>query len=284
MADARALLVVLAALAMCAGAARAQAPPTTVEGVTVEARPKPVEKQAHDYVQALTAPSYEESLARWTQPICPMVAGLPRDKGEYVLARLTQVAMQARAPLSRKAKCRANFIIVVTDQPEALIAGWRKRNRELFGSAMPPTIRRFVEEERPVRVWRNDTTADTGGAPPADDPTGPRIMRQINDSRLEWNALVTFSSVVVIVDTSRMSGVTFAQLTDYVAMAGLAKLDLDAKLGGAPSILALFREPGAASGLSPWDRAFLKELYATNPVYRLQRVTIARQVAETVAP
>jgi hypothetical protein len=75
------------------------------------------------------------------------------------------------------------------------------------------------------------------------------------------------------------------QVTDYIAMAGSTEVDLDAHLEGARTILSLFSMAGDARppGLSDWDRSFIKELYRTNPVYRRQRVLIAKAMFADVA-
>jgi hypothetical protein len=67
---------------------------------------------------------------------------------------------------------------------------------------------------------------------------------------------------------------------------GLAKLDPDARLGDAPTILKLFdaAPEGAPAGLSDWDQAFLKSLYATDPSSKLQRSQIPQAMVPEIAP
>ncbi len=80
---------------------------------------------------------------------------------------------------------------------------------------------------------------------------------------------------------------TVGQVADYVALAALADVDLDARTGDAPSILRLFDAPapGAAApeGLTDWDRAFLKALYHTPQNSRLQRGEIAGHMLRDIA-
>jgi len=58
-----------------------------------------------------------------------LVAGLPRDKGEFVLARLSQVASDAGIPLAPE-KCAPNFLVVVTPDPDEM--------RRLLNEDSPP--------------------------------------------------------------------------------------------------------------------------------------------------
>ena len=88
------------------------------------------------------------------------------------------------------------------------------------------------------------------------------------------NAASGFLSVFAIIDTHRTEHTTLDQLADYVAMAGLTRIDPDASLGSAPSILRLFaasRENEPVS-LSSWDAAFLKALYQSSQTSRTQQL------------
>ena len=79
---------------------------------------------------------------------------------------------------------------------------------------------------------------------------------------------------------------SWGQVTDYIAMAGAAKVDLDARGGESPTIMSLFVASGdaKAKALSDWDRSFIKELYATNSLDIHQRVWIAKAMFNDVAP
>jgi len=94
-----------------------------------------------------------------------------------------------------------------------------------------------------------------------------------------------FSRVFVIVDRTRLRGVESGQLADYVAMVGFAKLKPDAHLGDAPTILKLFNgaPQDAPSGMTLWDQAFLKSLYATEQTAKAQRGQIARAMVREIA-
>jgi hypothetical protein len=90
----------------------------------------------------------------------------------------------------------------------------------------------------------------------------------------------------VIVDWTQVQGVTYEQLGDYAGMAGLADIKPNAQLGDVPTILSLFNgtpQP-ALAGLSDWDRAFLKSLYTTDQVSRLQRSDIADEGSRRAPP
>ena len=86
------------------------------------------------FVGQIAAKPYESSLARWqtVAPICPLVAGLSREDGEYILARLSKIAAAAGAPLAPE-HCKPNLYIVVSADPDALLKAWNKRDVWMFG-------------------------------------------------------------------------------------------------------------------------------------------------------
>src|ERR1700675_2279596 len=48
---------------------------------------------------AIARPYSRESLLRWDHAMCPLVAGMNHEAGEFVLLRLSQIARAPRAPL-----------------------------------------------------------------------------------------------------------------------------------------------------------------------------------------
>ena len=105
-------------------------------------------------------------------------------------------------------------------------------------------------------------------------------------SHLTLNAVWDISRVFVIVDQTRLKGVSRGQLADYVAMVGLAEVKPGARLGDADTILTLFEAAPQAGrpGMSDWDRAFLKSLYASEARSRLQRSQIASNMVRVIVP
>lgn len=88
-------------------AAPAQAPsaPDTSERtqeVTVTANRIELEKRVSGFVSQIAAPENgAEGLARWeAPPVCPLVSGLSRQDGEFILERLSEIAHRAGVPLA----------------------------------------------------------------------------------------------------------------------------------------------------------------------------------------
>jgi hypothetical protein len=286
--------------------------------VTVTARRLDLTPRVEKFVtQIAAAENGGEGLARWQlPPVCPLVSGLPRRDGEFILERVSEIARGAGVPLADE-HCHPNLYVLVTDQPEDLLRGMEKRNRAYtFGfdaSFYPPietpagVVDAFITTPRAVRVWYSSAEKDAWGKPlgycpaselfsqcvtnphsPACDPTqyyrcGSAVA---GGTHLQFNTLWTFSRVFVIVDSTHLHGVQLGQLADYVAMTGLAKLKPGAQLGDAPTILKLFdgAPRDAPAGLTEWDQTFLKSLYATDQKSHLQRTQIARAMVREIIP
>ena len=304
--DCRAALAVAALLLTAlAHAGPAAAPPSDqtakpLPEVTVEADRIALERRLFTFVTEITrSATREESLRVWRTPICPLVAGMPRAQAEFVLLRISQAAQAAGAPLAGET-CRPNLYVVFTREPDALIKTWRARSSATFGGVYgtPAAVDRFVSRKQPVRVWYNREFGSAAGAPLSSDTSmegiglngaaGTVVNHFVEDSRLVHNEVVLFSSVIVVVDGNRVVGLQFGQLADYVAMAALTEIDLDAPLGSAPTILRLFaaRAAGEAppAGLTSWDASFLQALYATPVNAVMQRGIIANRMVRALAP
>src|SRR5580700_493100 len=100
------LLVAIATAALClfpASPGSADPPPA----VTIEAQRyrEQLRQEVNEFIHAtIVKPHSDESLLRWDSPVCPLVAGMKREEGEFVLRRLSEVARTAKAPLAGE-KC-----------------------------------------------------------------------------------------------------------------------------------------------------------------------------------
>ena len=256
-----------------------------VPGVTVEAERQRTQLR-HD-VDAFVASSIvlahtdDQTIERWTyKPICPMVAGLTQQQGEFVLGRISKIAAQAGAPLA-STKCRSpNLFVIVTSDPASLIKKLES-TRSAFNREMSARQKTDFERDRPVRTWYNagtvsldgtlviemlDTSSsrarngsDRNGQTPVFNNMPSQYGSRLNASTVTHDIL----SVIEIVDRRSTVGLNMNQLADYVAVAGLAQVDLDKDLGSAPTILNVFRAPAdaKASGATSWDIALLTALY-----------------------
>jgi hypothetical protein len=285
----RQIAVAATASFVVAALAQPATPDKVTEEVIVQGTRPEVEKRVNTFVKGVTHRGRAvESLVRWNKPICPLVAGIPADQGEFILRGISQATRDAGAELADE-KCKPNFHVVLTPEPEQLLDLWRKRAPKLYGMTPPAQVRRILGKPRPVRAWYNVWDAcgqgvDTGTIIGGDTNFGlaagtPYGTGCLKDSRLTFSAVQTISSVIVVVDLDDTKEIKLGPLTDYISMVGLTDVDLDGDWGDEPTILRLFAARDATTQkLSIWDRAFLKALYQTSQTDRHQRTQIARSM------
>lgn len=273
-------------------------PKVELETITVEAARERarVAQQVNQFVSAIAVKRTDQSLANWQReiPICPLVAGLPRGEGEYMLTRLSQIAASAGAPLAPQ-HCKPNLFVVVTSEPNALLKAWNKRDVYLFDNGDDhggTEIRKFLDAKFPIRAWYNVEIYNDDGTPlnymdttPGLPLQGARKNVHARASRISFGDVRDLSSVIVLIDASRAKGVSYGQLAAYVGMVGLAEIKIDTAVSSVPSILQLFSDIAkpAPTGLTEWDEAFLKGLYHSNHFDEKQISAIKTSMVRDIA-
>jgi len=278
--------------------------------VTIQAS-KELRHEVDNFVTAVVArPPPHESLLRWNKPICPLVVGLPRNWGELILARISQAARDAHAPLAGS-HCRPNLFVVVSAQPDQVLKQWMARNPKVDTRDGLAPLKRFLHSALPIRTWYNPEPSCAGGvAAPgsaalntaiglpgaglakhvgAGNPSGsmgPSYCDNSIDTHLTYGDVRSISYAIVVADTNRLTQkhVKLEQLAAYVSLVGLVDIQSGADGAGAPTILSLFHDPKPPEGLTPWDRALLYSLYNTSQSAMLQLTDMEVSMARKIAP
>jgi hypothetical protein len=284
------ILAAAALLAMpCAGQ-----DPTELGSVDVESsrRNPRINEQVSEFVTAIVPSTRHESLSRWSVPVCPAAAGLTGPEVEFVEKRIGAIAAEAGIPVGPPG-CAPNFAVIVTSDPEAFLREWWKAEPRLFNKDRGVGgVERVIRTEQPVRVWHNVCNVPPSLARNfhmnvawdcnAGGELGSRITRAVVRS---------IYTAFIVVDFDHIQGMTFGQVTDYVAMVGLAQLRTDEQLrddahaDAVPTILTLFRDGGAdrVTAMTDWDRAFLKSAYASRDGSVTELTQIKLKMTEQLA-
>lgn len=128
--------------------------------VTIEASKerKALRLKVDHFVTSVVVQPYDDALDRWGSPICPLVAGLPKNWGELVLERISKAAIDAHAPLDGRA-CHPNLYVLATDYPDPLLKKlWARGGyRDMYRSndVGIEIVKQFMQSKRPIRVWYN---------------------------------------------------------------------------------------------------------------------------------
>jgi hypothetical protein len=295
-------LVLGLSLALAAAEALAAPPPTapaaTVEGVTVQA-PKPLPErlpeQVNRFVGAHSAISRINHLSRWAGPICPQTYGLTPDLNAFVTARVKIVAADIGAPAARDAKagdaCSVNVLVVFTTTPQALMDDVRDNHSKMLGFHYFAQAKRLATVTRAVQAWYMTGSGGKHQIPEPDDEFRP-MPGGAAGSRLSDGLTSKFMAVLVVVDTAKVAGREIGAVADNIAMLTLAH-SLPGKTCSELSTIVDLLNPACPegaepTGLTPYDRAYLRALYAIEPTEFLaaQRSEIGTHILKelTAAP
>ncbi len=267
----------------------------TLQEVTVTAQRAKLAKRVTAFVDKMTGPSFDGGVPRWGKPVCLLVSGLRREAVEFIRSRVDDVARASGIPLAAGG-CHPDLYVLVSRQPQQLLRAMDSHHRWFYfgNNAHWGVVHEFISTPGPVRVLYRDAN----DAPPGEVPSFPIVHSAkagpITESEDNWNydshaAAYSFRWYVfrafVIIDGSRLEGVTLGQFADYVAIVGLAQVRPADSLADTPTILKLFdgSSRAAPARMTDWDRAFLKSIYATNPGSHGQRWHVVQSMMSEIA-
>lgn len=237
------------------------------------------------FVAEVAAPARARGYARWHRSVCVGVHNLKNDLAQYIVDRISNAALNVGLEAGEPG-CTPQVNIIFAVDGQQMAANMVESEPRLFRPVMGQAgmdlgleaLDDFAESERPVRWWHVSVpiAAATGqaaiGLPnsacPA--PCAPVVTVE-GPSRLHSGIRDDLAYVIIIVDASAVTGTTWQQLADYLTVISLAQIDPRANLQEFDSILNLFTNPSAYSGLTDWDQNYLHAVY-TFPQERVRRI------------
>lgn len=255
------------------------------EAITVEnsrLRAEQVRVQAGTYAKAGLPPNPDYGqFARWQAPPCISVRGIADPAlADRVKARIAAAATDAGLATD-KPGCKPNLTVAFTDDARGLVGLVKARKRSALPPFEPRLFAALDSATLPVRWWHVLGPAGSGGGIGTPDagalasassnatqlgnvlPAGPNAVgtSSWNSSLVDTNLSIWVRAGVAVVDVNLATGVSLDALADYVALVMIAPMRLPAGDPGVPSVLSLFQPGTTATGLTSWDRAFIKGLY-----------------------
>jgi hypothetical protein len=262
------LAMLAAVLALSAGgqdAAPQDPPETRLDDVVVDGRT--LRELVRDFTSEVVAPPVGRGPARWDQKVCVGVANLRREAAQVIVDRVSAIALEVGLEIGEPG-CSPNILILASEDGKgaarALVEAAPRAFRPGYAGASRSVrqLELFQDSDAAVRWWHVSlpTMSDIrvaavrlpGEAAPYIYQDGSRLTTRIqNDLRRAF----------VVVDLSKMEGITFQQLGDYVGMVAMAQIDPDADTRGYDTILNLFDTDRRVSGATQWDVSYLGSLY-----------------------
>jgi hypothetical protein len=213
--------------------------------------------------------------------VCISVRGIPDAAlADRVKARIAAAAGDAGLPAD-KPGCKPNLTVAFTDDARRLVGMVKARKRSALPPFEPRLFAALDSATLPVRWWHVLGPAGSGGGSSAPDagalasattngvplgnvlPAGPNAVgtNSFSASLIDTNLAVWARAGVAVVDVNLATGVSLDALADYIALVMIAPMRLPAGDPGVPSVLTLFQPGSTVTGLTSWDRAFIKGLY-----------------------
>jgi hypothetical protein len=289
------------ALGACAssGPARSTRTASADRDVTVTTPSPPTEEElagdslyqfiAHHATTYFSSTSTTRNLARWRggkQSICPQTVGLDPGYNTFVTMRLRALAAYVGAPVQSDPQCKDNVQILFTSNPQERmdeVMKWATAPatfgnrysggmRDLLAYASGHAIQGWYLTTRGGAIVLN---TDVGLVGLDVRPVWPqftenwrsvdRVGTRIGGSS---GSGIGIGMVILVVDTTKVSGYTIGTIADYLAMLTLSVVQSPDHCDPLPSILDLMssncgrREKPVA--ITAGDLAFLKALYYRN--------------------
>ncbi|MBN8815064.1 MAG: hypothetical protein J0J06_06420 [Sphingomonas sp.] len=285
----RALIAVLLSAMPAAALAQSSAPAAPNDDIVVRDRRTADRKAVERYVGEISVRT-DTQLARFHQPICPVVIGLPRDYAAIVERRIVADALAAGMSVDRKTKCSPNLIVVIAENGSALVADIRRRRSGWLEGLTAGEIDALIAPA-PARAWsvtslRNE---DGQGLKKTRDEAGPNPLGGIPTLRVMSASIIKaptrqdMEASFVVIDEAATVGFSLRQIADYAAMRGLAHTRPPAPGGTIDTILTLLDgSPTPPRSLTATDSAYLRALYASDgrSAAVTERSAIARRIAK----
>ena len=282
-------LFALSALLMVGGLqASAQ---TTTESVTVEGS----RRAYHEFSKTFSTPTQVSGkMARWERRACPIVVGQNEHYAAFITQHIKYVALAAGAPVNTAADCRPNIEIVFTTTPQALLDTVRKDHQSYLGYFTSlDQADALAKVTKPIQAWYATETTDVKGRtyldsghqlingdnipnmsgtpfPDSEIVAGGRgrmldlpPFRAVIGSRLNDGIHTGFAHVLIVVDSSKLSGQEIVPLADYISMLALTQINSLDACQALPSIVnKMAADCGhPADSLTQFDLAYLQGLY-----------------------
>ena len=223
-----------------------------------------------EFIGEITAPPAGRGLARWDRRVCIGVHNLEQTAAQYLVDRISKLALDVGL-VPGEPGCGPNVIIIFTTDGRQLATRLVEDERKFLRPTGEGGVHRglagldrFAESDKAVRWWQVSmpVSAQSGiAALELPNGLGPPVIGVAGPSRIHSGVVDSLQRVIVVVDSTKLTGTTWQQLGDYLAVVSLTQVDLEANPASFDSILNLFTNPKAYSGLTDWDRTYIQALY-----------------------
>ena len=251
-------------LILAVASAEAQDAPQSAsqeQGIVVTGQTEITPKIVHRYVRQISS-SVDGQLTRFREPVCPGVVGFEERYNVLVAQRIRAVAVAAGVKLAG-ADCRANLVVVIAADADALVRTLRVKRPGTFAGVDDAALHRAFEDG-PVHVWNSTEILNEDG----EHQIG-RTLYVKSASIIDLPTQQAVAGSMVVIDRKAALGKTLTQIADYAAMRALAGARPPKQGVSADTILTLFdpqvTPPPHATTV---DQSYLQGIYEARATAR----------------
>jgi hypothetical protein len=272
-------------LAAILAAALINVPSARAQDVVITAQKEVPPAQARHFVRSIASTGVDGQLARFAEPVCPLVMGLPDKYNLDVAQRIRAVATAAGVEVPKDLKCVPNIVVIVAQNGDAFVKELRKKIPTIFVGVSSTQMKRALRDG-PVHVWNTVETRNEDGQGMSAElvdigNTQARVLNVKTASMINLSSQQAVVRSVIILEDDALINKTLTQIADYIAMRTLAGARPPREGGDTATILSLF-DAGAVPPpeLTSLDRSFLEGVYKMRPTGRgqSQKLTISQEI------
>jgi hypothetical protein len=247
-----------------------------------------VQKQAKSITQIDDI--FTEAMARFQEPVCPGIIGMPHDYATWMVDRIRAVVTHAGMRVGKDG-CHANLIVAFVIDGHAEVNHLMQTRGYLFSEMKTEETKELQEDTGPVHAWlfTHVRTRDGMGSIGSTGNGNVPVFTMSNAaSRILLASRIDIGASVVVINLAAIDGMSLNQIADYAAMRGLVRTKPPKGPTATGTILTLFNPDGPRpDGLTPFDIAYIKAAYSSHdslPAYakvsKAARETVREQSAD----
>ena len=225
-----------------------------------------------DFIGEVVSKPPSRGYARWRSRVCIGVHNLQSDAAQYLIDRISSLVLEVGLKAGEPG-CAPDVIIIFATDAKSVATYMVENEPRMFRPAgvgyndmtlSRAQLDKFTSSDRAVRWWHVSLPvyAHSGEAairlPSMEEAPWGFVQ---GPSRIHDGIIDELKRVFVVVDVTKIKGTTWQQVGDYLAVVSLAQIDPDTNPAAFDSILNLFSNPRAYSGLTDWDRSYVRALY-----------------------
>lgn len=239
---------------------------TRIDDIVVSARRDA--DQIRSFLDDVSLPERSLNTARFFENICVGVVNLRPDAAQLIADRVSQVSLDVGLNPGEPG-CRPNVLVIATNDGAGLARGLVQRKRRAFDPGASGMVRNrtaleaFQTGDAAIRWWHVAAPMDAHSGHLAVRLPGEEAPQtRGSNSRLRSELRHDIARVIVILDLTKLEGLHFGQVADYISMVSLSQVDAGGNFSGYDSILAVLADNRQVQSLTEWDEAYLKALYS----------------------